>query len=208
LNAQSRRKVLVEEPDRRAQILDAAFEEFSAKGFKGATIKSIAEAAGLQSPALIYWYFPDKEALFREVLGSKIPVVRAVSEPDGLMDLPPEEVLPRLGRAYFAFERIDKRALKLVVGEAIRRPEVAEMFVRSGPGRVLDFLKRYLEHQIVLGGLRPHDVRSSARAFIGMLVPQLAGRLFFPALVDDGLSDEEHLETAVEIFVRGLRPEG
>jgi AcrR family transcriptional regulator len=32
------------------QILDAAFEEFSTKGFKGATIKSIAGAAGLQSP--------------------------------------------------------------------------------------------------------------------------------------------------------------
>ena len=60
---------MTEELDRRAQILDAAFEEFSEKGFKGATIKSIARAAGLQSPALIYWYFPDKEALFREVLG-------------------------------------------------------------------------------------------------------------------------------------------
>jgi AcrR family transcriptional regulator len=199
---------VAEELDRRAQILDAAFEEFSEKGFKGATIKGIARAAGLQSPALIYWYFPDKEALFREVLGSKIPVVRAVTEPDGLMDLPPEEVLPRIGRAYFAFEKIDKRALKLVIGEAIRRPEVAEMFVRSGPRRVLDFLKLYLERQIERGRLRPHDVRSSARAFIGMLMPQLAGRLFFPALVEDGLTDDEHLETAVDIFLRGLRPEG
>ena len=76
----------MEEVDRRGQILDAAFEEFSEKGFKGATIKSIARAAGLQSPALIYWYFPDKEALFREVLGSKIPVLRAVREPSGLLD--------------------------------------------------------------------------------------------------------------------------
>nr|MBA2782358.1 TetR family transcriptional regulator [Rubrobacteraceae bacterium]MBA2783211.1 TetR family transcriptional regulator [Rubrobacteraceae bacterium] len=33
---------MTEESDRRAQILEAAFEEFSAKGFKGATIKSIA----------------------------------------------------------------------------------------------------------------------------------------------------------------------
>jgi hypothetical protein len=82
------------------------------------------------------------------------------------------------------------------------------MFVRSGPGRVLDFLKLYLEHQIEAGRLRPHDVRSSARAFIGMLMPQLAGRLFFPALVEDGLTDDEHLETAVDIFLRGLRPEG
>ena len=199
---------MAEELDRREQILGAAFEEFSAKGFKGATIKSIARAAGLQSPALIYWYFSDKEALFREVLGAKVPVVRAVAEPDGLMDLPPEEMLARLGRAYFAFERIDVRTLKLVIGEVVRRPEVAETFVRSGPARVLDFLKAYMERQIELGRLRPHDTRSSARAFIGMLIPQLAGKLFFPALVEDRLTDEEHLETAINIFLSGLRPEG
>ncbi len=199
---------MAEESERRAQILDAAFEEFSEKGYKGATIKGIARAAGLQSPALIYWYFPDKDALFREVLGARVPVVRAVAEPDGLMDLPPEETLARLGRAYFAFERMDVRVLKLVIGEAVRRPQVADTFVRSGPARVLDFLKAYMERQIELGRLRPHDARSSARAFIGMLVPQLAGKLFFPALVEDGLTDEEHLQTAIDIFLSGLRPRG
>ena len=199
---------MAEESERRAQILDAAFEEFSEKGYKGATIKGIARAAGLQSPALIYWYFPDKDTLFREVLGARVPVVRAVAEPDGLMDLPPEETLARLGRAYFAFEKMDVRTLKLVIGEVVRRPEVAETFVRSGPARVLDFLKAYMERQVELGRLRPHDTRSSARAFIGMLIPQLAGKLFFPALVEDGLTDEEHLETAINIFLSGLRPEG
>ena len=197
-----------QEPERREQILKAAFEEFAAKGFKGATIKSIAEAAGLQSPALIYWYFPDKEALFREVLRSQVPVLRAVADPAPIMDLPPEEVLPRLGRAYFAFEQLDVRMLQLMVGEAVRRPEVAEMFIRNGPGKVLEFLKLYLEHQIELGRLKPHDARSSARAFIGMLMPQLAGQLFFPALLEDGLRDEEHLKTAVNIFLEGLKPGG
>jgi AcrR family transcriptional regulator len=197
---------LAEDLDRRAQILDAAFEEFSEKSFKGATIKSIAKAARLQSPALIYWYFPDKEALFREVLSSKVPVLRAVADPERLLDLPPEEALTMLGRAYFAFERMDIRTLKLTIGEAVRRPEVAEMFIRSGPGRVLDSLKLYMERQVEAGRLRPHDVRSSARAFVGMLMPQLAGKLFFPALTEDGLTDEEHLETAVDIFLRGLRP--
>jgi AcrR family transcriptional regulator len=196
------------EPERREQILKAAFEEFAAKGFKGATIKSIAEAAGLQSPALIYWYFPDKEALFREVLRSQVPVLRAVADPAPIIDLPPEEVLPRLGRAYFAFEQFDVRMLQLMVGEAVRRPEVAEMFIRNGPGKVLEFLKLYLEHQIELGRLKPHDARSSARAFIGMLMPQLAGQLFFPALLEDGLRDEEHLKTAVNIFLEGLKPGG
>jgi len=197
-----------QEPERREQILKAAFEEFAAKGFKGATIKSIAEAAGLQSPALIYWYFPDKEALFREVLSSQVPVLRAVADPAPIMNLPPEEVLPRLGRAYFAFEQFDVRMLQLMVGEAVRRPEVAEMFIRNGPGKVLEFLKIYLEHQIERGRLKSHDARSSARAFIGMLMPQLAGQLFFPALLEDGLTDEEHLKTAVNIFLEGLKPGG
>lgn len=182
-------------------------EEFAAKGFKGATIKSIASEAGLQSPALIYHYFPDKEALFREVLESRVPVIQAVIEPEQLMELPPEKVLRRLGLAYLSFDRTNTKELRLVIGEALRRPEVAEVFIEDGPGRVLDFLKGYLAGQVERGRLRPHDVRSSARSFIGMLVPQVAGKVLFPALVADGLTDEAHLETVVEIFLKGLEPE-
>ncbi len=198
---------MAEEADRREQILDAAFEEFSAKGFKGATIKSIAGAAGLQSPALIYWYFPDKEALFREVLGSKIPVVRAVTEPGGLMELPPEEVLPTIALRYLSTfdDPAVKGMVRLIVGEAMRRPEIAEIFGNAVIRRVLGFLKGYMARQIELGRLRPHDVRSSARAFIGMLLPQAGGKVIFPAIREDGLNDEEHVENATRIFLEGLK---
>jgi TetR/AcrR family transcriptional regulator len=200
---------LAEELDRRGQILDAAFEEFSEKGFKGATIKSIARAAGLQSPALIYWYFPDKEALFREVLGAKIPVLRAVSDPAGLLDLPPEEVLPTIARGYLStFDNLAaQRMVRLIMGEAMRRPEIADIFGSAVIKRVLGFLKSYMARQVELGRLRPHDVRSSARAFIGMLLPQAGGKLFFPVIREDGLTDEEHIETAVNLFLQGLQPE-
>jgi TetR/AcrR family transcriptional regulator len=200
---------LAEEVDRRVQILDAAFKEFSEKGFKGATIKSIAGVAGLQSPALIYWYFPDKEALFREVLGAKIPVLRAVRDPSGLLDLPPEEVLPTIARGYLStFDNpAAQRMVRLIMGEAMRRPEIAEIFGSAVIQRVLGFLKSYMARQVELGRLRPHDVRSSARAFIGMLLPQAGGKLFFPVIREDGLTDEEHIETAVNVFLQGLRPE-
>ena len=200
---------MAEEADRRGQILDAAFEEFSEKGFKGATIKSIAGAAGLQSPALIYWYFPDKEALFREVLGAKIPVLRAVRDPTGLLDLPPEEVLPSIARGYLStFDNpAAQRMVRLIMGEAMRRPEIADIFGSAVIKRVLGFLKSYMARQVELGRLRPHDVRSSARAFIGMLLPQAGGKLFFPVIREDGLTDEEHIETAVNVFLEGLRPE-
>jgi TetR/AcrR family transcriptional regulator len=196
---------LAGESDRRGQILEAAFEEFSAQGFKGATIKSIARAAGLQSPALIYWYFPDKEALFREVLESRIPVLRAVRDP-GLLDLPPEEVLPTIARRYLATfdSRATQRLARLLVGEAMRRPEVADVFGNAVLKRVLGFLKSYMARQVELGRLGPHDVRASARAFIGMLLPQAGGKMFFPVIREDGLTDEEHVEAAVAIFLRGL----
>ena len=50
--------------DRRTQILEAALEVFSTKGFHKATNKDIASAAGGMSPGLIYHYFKDKEDLF------------------------------------------------------------------------------------------------------------------------------------------------
>jgi TetR/AcrR family transcriptional regulator len=198
--------LVTEESDRRAQILEAAFEEFSEKGFKGATIKSIARTAGLQSPALIYWYFPDKEALFREVLEARIPVLRTVRDPAGLLDLPPEKVLPNIARGYLStFDNpAAQRMVRLMVGEAMRRPEIAEIFGNTVIKRVLGFLKSYMARQIELGRLRPHDVRASARAFMGMLLPQAGGKLFFPAIREDGLTDEEHIESVVEIFLRGL----
>jgi AcrR family transcriptional regulator len=197
-----------EETDRRQQIVDAAFEEFAEHGFRGATIKRIAQRAKLRSQALIYWYFPAKEALFEAVLGQHLPILRMVLDPAPLLDRPPEEVLPQLARAYLAAgDRPGApRLVRLLAPELIRRPEIADAV--GGPliAKVLDFIKTYLAHQVELGRLRPHDVRASARAFIGMILPQLGGKLFLPALRADGLTDEEHIATVVAIFLRGLQP--
>ncbi len=200
---------MAEELDRRGQILQAAFEEFSEKGFQGATIKSIARAAGLQSPALIYWYFPDKETLFREVLGSKIPVLRTVRDPADLVDEPPELVLPSIARGYLStFDNPAAQGMvRLMIGEAMRRPEIAEIFGSAVIKRVLGFLKSYMARQVELGRLRPHDVRSSARAFLGMLIPQAGGKVLFTVIREDGLTDEEHIENVVALFLKGLEPE-
>jgi TetR/AcrR family transcriptional regulator len=93
---------------------------------------------------------------------------------------------------------------QLLVGEAMRRPEVSEVFGNAVIKRVLGFLKSYMARQVELGRLRPHDVRASARAFIGMLLPQAGGKMFFATIREDGLTDEEHIEAVVGIFLRGL----
>jgi TetR/AcrR family transcriptional regulator len=55
----------------RDQILDAAQASFAARGFVPTTIKDIAAAAGVNS-ALLYYYFRDKENLYRAVLARLI----------------------------------------------------------------------------------------------------------------------------------------
>jgi TetR/AcrR family transcriptional regulator len=97
--------------------------------------------------------------------------------------------------------------LRLILPEVVRRPEMVDQLGGRMIARILDFVKTYLARQVELGRLRPHDVRASARAFIGMLLPQLGGKLLLPALQADGLTDEEHITTVVTIFLRGLQPE-
>jgi TetR/AcrR family transcriptional regulator len=199
-----------QEPGRREQILEAAFDEFSDKGFRGATIKSIAERARLQSPALIYWYFQDgKEELFYAAVEAKVSFLSTFDNPDPLMDLPPANVLPMIASAYltFASEPTARQLFRLLLAEAPRRPDLLDPLVDRGPLRVLGFLSAYLRRQVELGRLRPHDTRSSARAFIGMLIPQALSHVLMPQLQQDGPTDDEHVRTTVAIFLDGLGPD-
>ena len=53
--------------DRRPAIAEAVIPVFARHGFVGATTKKLAEAAGV-SEALLYKYFPSKEAIFQEIV--------------------------------------------------------------------------------------------------------------------------------------------
>src|SRR5436190_23438754 len=55
------------DPAAREAILAASAELFSAQGYAGTTIKEIAGKAKVNS-ALLYYYFEDKEGLYRAVL--------------------------------------------------------------------------------------------------------------------------------------------
>src|ERR1700716_2171715 len=90
----------LEEGGRRAQILDAAVHVMAERGFRGASIKRIAQRAGLKSPALIYWYFKDKQALFEAMLEGMAPFLSIVADQEAFIDQPPEQVLPRIARGF------------------------------------------------------------------------------------------------------------
>ncbi|HEV2238144.1 MAG TPA: TetR/AcrR family transcriptional regulator [Ktedonobacterales bacterium] len=194
---------------RRDAIIAGALEVFSTKGFEKATNKDIAEAAGIHSPALIYHYFHDKADLFRQAVERHAPPLGLVAQADALMDRPPREVLTLFGRALLSMmdNRLMVAVMRAMLGESLRRPAVAEMFVDFAPRRAFDMLTRYLEHQIAAGTLRPMNARIAVRCFVGPLVVYFLNREVFPMPDSRTLDWETMVETSVDIFMCGMAVE-
>lgn len=198
-----------DEPDgrgRRAQIVDAALHVMAEHGFRGASIKRIAQHAGLKSPALIYWYFKDKQALFEAMLEEMAPFLGVVANAEQLIDQPPEIVLPQIVNGFLKTvqQPVIGRFVRVLLSEAARHPSVAAFFAQRGPLVVLNFLERYLARQIELGRLREHDPRGGARAFMGMLVVYVLGREVFPVIGAGFPSAEIYATEVTAIFLKGL----
>jgi AcrR family transcriptional regulator len=94
------------------RILEAALQEFSAKGFAGARVDVIARRARINK-RMLYHYFGDKEGLFREVLRRKIAERAA-----WLANAPeePEERLP----VWFQLACRDREWIQLLEWEALQ----------------------------------------------------------------------------------------
>ena len=78
-----------------ATILAAARDEFAEYGLGGARMDRIAERAGLNK-RLIYYYFEDKEQLFRAVLEQAYLHIREEERKLKLLDVKPAEAIRRL----------------------------------------------------------------------------------------------------------------
>ena len=101
----------------RNRILDAALQEFAAHGFAGARVDVIARAAHINK-RMLYHYFGDKEALFREILRRKITARAAwlSSAPENLWQSVP---------AWFELMGQDPEWIRLLQWEALQWGEKA-----------------------------------------------------------------------------------
>jgi AcrR family transcriptional regulator len=102
----------------RAAILDAAEELFARQGFRTTTIKQIAARAGINS-ALLYYYFANKETLYRETLRRLVETLaeRASAE---LGDAEtPEDGVRQLVKSQAAFLLAHPLAPRLIARELI-----------------------------------------------------------------------------------------
>jgi TetR/AcrR family transcriptional regulator len=86
------------DPDSRTAILDAATGLFARRGLEATTIKEIGREAGV-TPGLLYYYFADKDALYRAVLDRAMGEFPGRLAPLAGVDGAPADALAGLIRA-------------------------------------------------------------------------------------------------------------
>lgn len=127
-------------PERsRERILLAAFKEFAAKGFAGARVDTIARRAAINK-RMLYHYFGDKEALFREVLRRKMAERQAwgLATPDSAA-----ESLPY----WFDLACKDKGWVRLLEWEALQFAEGGLIDEERRRNSASEAVKRILRRQ-------------------------------------------------------------
>jgi len=150
---------------RPGQILDAALEVFAECGLSGARLEDIGRRAGV-SKATIYVYFPNKEALFREVIrGTVVSEIenreRAFEKFEGAAV---DAFLQHL-RDYWEFIRSPKFApiFRLIHAELAQFPDLARFYADEVVSRNHRLFAAVIKRGIDQGEFREVDPLVAAR---------------------------------------------
>jgi AcrR family transcriptional regulator len=166
-------------------LLDAAQAVFSQHGIEGATVRAIARRAGCD-PALIYYHYASKEALFLALLDRRLPplverlgAIAARTDARGFRE--------RLWEAFEAFQDElgeDAGFRSVFRGQLIQGSDAIKDAVAGHLQPILHALRSLLQQGIDRGELRPDLDTTTTTFFIGRmhmeildLVPSMGQRL-------------------------------
>ncbi|CAL9516585.1 TetR family transcriptional regulator [Streptomyces sp. enrichment culture] len=120
----------------RDRILDAAREEFSARGYDKTSVRGIAKTAGVDS-ALVHHYFGTKEQVFEAAV--EVAFAPAFAVRDTLLDGPVEEAGERMTRMIIGLweNPVTRAPLLAIVRSAVNNETAAAVFRRLIAGQLL-----------------------------------------------------------------------
>jgi AcrR family transcriptional regulator len=113
--------------ERRRQLLELGAELFARHGYEELSMARIAREAGI-SKALLYHYFPSKQAYFSATLEQAAEELAEVTAPDP--ELPPVEQLSASLDAYLAWVERHMGAYDKLIRSVGAVPEVRELIER------------------------------------------------------------------------------
>ena len=114
----------------RVAILAAARDEFAECGLGGARVERLAERAGVNK-RLLYYYFENKEMLFRAVLEDAYLHIRAAEQQLRLSELPPRDAVRTLTEFTWNYYLAHPEFLTLLNSENLHRARHLQASTRA-----------------------------------------------------------------------------
>jgi AcrR family transcriptional regulator len=145
--------------ERRQAIIEAALDEFVARGFTATRLEDVARRAGV-AKGTIYLHFKDKESMFEELIRTAlVPLI-------GRLDAPPpiggsvRDAVEGFARTFIQEVANTRRGdiVRLIVAEGPRFPGVADFYYREVVSRGLAAMRALIELAVARGEIRQKDL--------------------------------------------------
>jgi AcrR family transcriptional regulator len=191
--------------ENRTRILEAARRVYSQFGWRGATTRRIAEAAGVNE-VTIFRQFGTKDALLDAVM------MHSASD-DSILPLPsvpahPEQELTQWVLAHHTRLCEMREMIRQMMGQAAERPEVASC-AGHGPCGAAALLREYVVRMRREGWLQrgpgstpPADVSAGVAMLMGAMFADAMGRDVMPEMFP--ASPQHAIGSYVRLFLRAL----
>ena len=145
--------------ERRGAIIEAALDEFVARGFTATRIDDIASRAGV-AKGTIYLHFKDKESMFEELIRTAlVPLIGRLHAP------PPiggsvRDAVEAFARTFIQEVASTRRGdiVRLIVAEGPRFPSIADFYYREVVSRGLAGMRGLIELAVSRGEIQQKNL--------------------------------------------------
>ncbi|CCD98860.1 TetR/AcrR family transcriptional regulator [Bradyrhizobium sp. STM 3809] len=191
--------------ERRAAIVQAAMDEFIARGFAATRLDDIAKRAGV-AKGTIYLHFKDKESMFEELIRTAIvPFVGRLAAP------PPvggsvRDMVEGLARMFLQEIAGTRRAdlVRLIIAEGPRFPAIADFYYREVVSRGLAAMRALIQLAVTRGEIREPKLVQHPQLMIAPMMVAVIWKSLFERHAP--LDAEAMLQTHLDLIFGARRP--
>jgi TetR/AcrR family transcriptional regulator, mexJK operon transcriptional repressor len=205
-------EVLGRSARKRLTILSAGRDLFLGNGYQGTSVDQIAASAEV-SKQTVYKHFGDKHELLLAIVnealeGAVTPVLERIHALADTTDLMND--LTALAADYLraVLQEPVVQLRRLVVGEANRVPELAQLYYDKAPALTLAALTKCFERLHHRGLLQTHEPTLAAEHFAFLIVGRSIDQALFiggPQVLA-GIDVDGYVRAGVQVFLAGYRP--
>ena len=197
--------------DRRQDILRAAMELFSERGFRGTTTRDLATQAEVNE-AIIFRHFKNKEELYSAILEHKACEDREarLEELERLADASADEkFFQTLGNTFLERHQKDTTFLRLLLFSALEGHQLSEMFAATMTAKnpMANYVANYIQRRMDEGAFRPMDPKLATRGLLGMFASYVLFQEILGLKKTFSYDRDEVVRTFVSIFLKGITKE-